>query len=318
MSDFLAELGPLFLGSRLKRLAERMQAGAAVVLRDAGLPVQPGQLPLLTLIDQRGPVSVGEAVEALGVSQPAVTRSLTPLLALGLVETIRDAKDARSKRISLTPSGRDAMARARAVVWPHVRSAVDAMCAGLEGPFLDQIGAIEVQLGRASLDRRVVRARREAEVRIRDFTDDLAGDFYRINAEWIETMFAMEDADREVLENPRTAILDGGGAILFAETPDLGVVGTCALRRSGPGSFELTKMGVLESARGRKVGELLLAAAIERAQAMGAETLYLLTNRKCAAAIHLYEKAGFVHDAEIMAAYAARYVRSDVAMRYRG
>lgn len=318
MSDFLAELGPLFLGSRLKRLAERMQAGAAVVLRDAGLPIQPGQLPLLTLIDQRGPVSVGEAVEALGVSQPAVTRSLTPLLALGLVETIRDAKDARSKRISLTASGHDAMARAKTVVWPHVRSAVDTLCAGLEGPFLDQIGAIEAQLGRASLDERVVRARQEGEVRIRDFSDDLAGDFYRINAEWIEAMFAMEPADREVLENPRAAILDGGGAILFAETPDLGVVGTCALRRSGPGSFELTKMGVLESARGRKVGELLLAAAIERAQAMGAETLYLLTNRKCAAAIHLYEKLGFVHDAEIMAAYAARYVRSDVAMRYRG
>jgi ribosomal protein S18 acetylase RimI-like enzyme len=67
-----------------------------------------------------------------------------------------------------------------------------------------------------------------------------------------------------------------------------------------------------------KAGEYLLAATIERAKAMDAETLYLLTSRKCAPAIHLYEKLGFRHDAEIMATYGARYERCDVAMRYVG
>ena len=51
---------------------------------------------------------------------------------------------------------------------------------------------------------------------------------------------------------------------------------------------------------------------------MGADPLYLLTNRACAAAIHLYEKHGFVHDAGIMASYGARYARCNVAMRYAG
>jgi ribosomal protein S18 acetylase RimI-like enzyme len=51
---------------------------------------------------------------------------------------------------------------------------------------------------------------------------------------------------------------------------------------------------------------------------MGAELLYLLSNKKSAAAIHLYEKLGFVHDAEIMQTYGARYARCDVAMRYVG
>src|SRR5690606_1976836 len=120
------------------------------------------------------------------------------------------------------------------------------------------------------------------------------------------------------LEDPQGAILDRGGAVLFAGTADLGVVGTCALRNAGAGAYELTKMGVLASARGRGIGEELLAAAIGRAGELGAETLYLLTNRKCAAAIHLYEKAGFVHDAELLEKYRARYARSDVAMRYAG
>ena len=103
-----------------------------------------------------------------------------------------------------------------------------------------------------------------------------------------------------------------------ASPTELGVVGTCALMKVDDGVFELTKMGVLEKARGRKAGELLLETALARASAMNVETLYLLTNAKCVAAIRLYEKLGFRRDAEIMAKYGAAYARCDVAMRYRG
>lgn len=153
---------------------------------------------------------------------------------------------------------------------------------------------------------------------IREFDDSLAGLFHDINATWIAEMFTLEPTDREVLENPRSRIIDPGGAILFVEAKGLGIVGTCALQKTGAYAFELTKMGVRESARGLKAGEFLLAAMIDRARELGAENLYLLTNHICEAAIHLYEKAGFVHDAEIMREYGARYARCDVAMRYRG
>ena len=151
---------------------------------------------------------------------------------------------------------------------------------------------------------------------IHEFRDDLAGHFRDINAEWIHAMFRLEATDREVLENPRAKIIDAGGVILFVEASGLGIVGACALQKTGATGYELTKMGVRESARGMKAGEFLLAAVIDRARSLGAEPLYLLTNAKCAAAIHLYEKLGFQHDPEIMARYGARYERCDVAMRY--
>ena len=155
-----------------------------------------------------------------------------------------------------------------------------------------------------------------ARFTIHEFSDDLASDFYTINAEWITSMFALEQTDIDVLENPRERIIESGGTILFIEAPGLGIVGTCALQQTSPGNFELTKMGVTASARGLKAGEALLAAMIERARGLGAQQLYLLTNHKCEAAIHLYEKAGFVHDAGIMAQYGTRYARCDVAMDY--
>jgi ribosomal protein S18 acetylase RimI-like enzyme len=187
----------------------------------------------------------------------------------------------------------------------------------LSGGLLEQIAALETLLDERPLDMRA-RAAVPPTLAVREFTDELAPLFKSINAEWIGAMYRLEQTDLDVLDQPRARIIDPGGAILFVEAAGLGIVGTCALQKTGESRFELTKMGVLESARGRKAGEFLLRAVIARAQEMGAEYLYLLSNRKSAAAIHLYEKLGFVHDAQTMRDYGARYQRCDVAMRYRG
>lgn len=312
-TDILHDLGPIFLGSRLKRLAERMQAGAARIITDIGLPLQPAHMPLLTALD-RGPLTVGALVEAVGSSQPGVTRAAGQLVALGFIRSAR-GEDQRRRTLSLTPAGEAAMARIKLLIWPRVGQAVTELLAPLSGSLLDQIAGIEAALAERPLDARVAAVAHGGLV-IRDFDDSLASVFHDINAEWISAMFSLEPADRQVLEQPRAYIVDPGGAVLFVEAPGLGVIGTCALRKEAEGVFELTKMAVLEKARGLKGGEFLLTATIARAEAMGTETLYLLTNSDCAAAIHLYEKNGFAHDAEIMARYGARYERCNVAMRY--
>lgn len=155
-----------------------------------------------------------------------------------------------------------------------------------------------------------------SQLSIIEYSSDLAPHFYAINAEWIEGMFVMENGDRDVLENPQRTIIDKGGIILFCAAPDLGIIGTCALKPSAPQHYELTKMGILASAQGRKAGEFLLNEVIKRAQQMHVERLYLLTNSICAPAIHLYEKSGFLHDAGILAEFGDNYDRCDVAMVY--
>ena len=312
--DLLAGFGVGFLGSRLKRLAERMQADAAEVARFLDLPVQPAQMSLLMTIRLHGPIAVGELAERLQLAQPTVTRALGSLEAF--IEARRAPGDARSKSLALTPAGEALLVRVQTELLPRIEPAAAELVQGLSGDFMQNLAKVEARLAEKSLLARI-QAADAPSLWARDFSDDLAEAFQRINAEWISEMFALEQNDIDLLSRPRELILDKGGVVLFAETPELGVVGTCALMVSKDGWVELTKMGVLKRARGLKVGEFLLAKTLERAASLGMDKVYLLTNRKCAAAIHLYEKLGFVHDAEIMRLFGARYERCDVAMSYR-
>jgi N-acetylglutamate synthase-like GNAT family acetyltransferase len=154
------------------------------------------------------------------------------------------------------------------------------------------------------------------ELRFLDYTKDLSHHFESINKQWIDEMFMLEDIDKQVLSDPQEYIIDKGGRIWFAEHPVHGVVGTCALLNKGNGAFELTKMGVLSPARGLKLGEQLLQYVLAQAATLHIKSLFLLTNAKCEAAIHLYEKNGFVHSQEIMQQYGQSYERCNVAMLY--
>ena len=315
--DVLGARPHLFLGSRLKRLGERMQADVLVLIERAGLPVQPAQYPILAALDSCGPLSVGGLVEATGVSQPGVTRAVTRLVEADLIENGPAAPDRRRRTLQLSATGIGVVERSRVEVWPAVEASVRDLCEALDGPLLAQLDAIERSLDDQPLHRRATAPRPGPSVVILPFTPDRARAFHDINVQWIEAMFALESTDREVLENPEDRIMARGGDILFASVPELGIVGTCALQKTGDHQFELTKMGVLETARGLKVGEALLAAVLERARELDAQFLYLLTNHRCAAAIHLYEKLGFRHDGDVMERFGARYDRCDVAMRHR-
>ena len=149
-----------------------------------------------------------------------------------------------------------------------------------------------------------------------DYDPALAHHFHDINIQWIEEKFVVEAHDRAVLTDPQGHIIDPGGLILFV-AHDGAIIGTAALMKAEPGVYELTKMGVRPAVRGLKAGEYLLREMIARAEANSdLDTLFLLTHSAAQAAIHLYEKVGFTHDADIMARYGATYDRCNVAMRY--
>eukprot|EP01036_Dinobryon_divergens_P039631 gene39631-52272_t len=94
-------------------------------------------------------IVLAASAQALGISQPAVTRILSRLVALGLVETSRAHRDQRQKTIALAAEGEAVMARVKAVLWPMIASAVADLCGDAPEILLDQVAAIERALAEA-------------------------------------------------------------------------------------------------------------------------------------------------------------------------
>lgn len=154
VDDVVEGLGHLALGTRLKRLGERMQADTTRFIEANGLAVAASQFPLLAAIDRPGGLTIGDLAEAVGVSQPGVTRSVARLAELGLITVSQKPGDRRRRSVQLTGSGKQAVETARRTVWPHIDGAVAELCAGLDGALLGQLAEIEARLDLLPLDRR--------------------------------------------------------------------------------------------------------------------------------------------------------------------
>jgi GNAT superfamily N-acetyltransferase len=148
------------------------------------------------------------------------------------------------------------------------------------------------------------------EVEIVPFEDRFAADFDRLNREWLERFALLEEADERHLQDPRgTIIAEGGG--LFLALRDGTVVGTCGIHRVADGAFELVKLTVAESERGRGIARRLTERALGVAREAGAARVRLYSSSKLAGAVRLYESMGFRH---LPMPVGAEYETADVYM----
>ena len=306
----LHDYGSLLLGSRLRKFSEALFAGVDEVYREAGVELPSRCFPVLFLLRDHGELGVSELAERLGQTHPAVSQMSRKLQRHGMIEEGSDPRDERRRLLSLSHRGRTVMSRLE----PLWRAIVEAV-AELERdhPLSAHLTVLDQALeSRGFAERIRSHLDGEAAVEIVPFEDRYAGDFKRLNLEWLDRYFRVEPPDEEVLSHPHE-ILGGGGAIFLARHRG-DIVGTCALLNAGEGRFELAKMSVTAGRQGLGIGRRLLQAALERYRALGGCELFLESNSRLTAALTLYESAGFVH---MPRPAESHYERADVYMVYR-
>lgn len=156
-------------------------------------------------------------------------------------------------------------------------------------------------------------------VSIIEYEDRYIADFRQLNLEWLEKYHLVEPPDLEILDDPRAAVLDRGGAIFLALL-DNEIVGTAALIVHGSGSenemqeqgdcYELAKMSVAPLHRGKGIGKLLIGRCLGKAREIGVQKLVLYSNSQLQSAIKLYEQFGFQHVPVI----GSPFVTADIKM----
>ena len=312
---FLQSQAELALGSRFKALSETMYTIANASYRAAGIELDAHRFPVLRYLQVKGPAGVGEIATAIGQTHSAVSQLAVKLRRTGWIVRKSDRNDARRSVLDLSADGERRLGTL-GPIWYAIRRGAHAAVLRSGGPLLAALGKLETDLDDGRVLREILaeHARlRVAKPEVQAFRREWREHFHRINAEWLERYWTIEDIDRRVLTQPEKYILEPGGAILFALI-DGEVIGTCALLQEAPGVFELTKMGVETGWRGVGAGRLLIEAVIAEFHKRHGKTLFLESNAKLKAALTLYESAGFVHQPAPRP--GSHYQRSDVYMIY--
>ncbi len=116
-------------------------------------------------------------------------------------------------------------------------------------------------------------------------------DFVRLNTEWLERFYWVESFDQYAMDHVDELIEQGAMAYFAVENDE--VLATCMAMPLEGTTWEICKLAARNQYTGTGAGKAVLRAAMNYAEAHGAEKLVLISCRSLKPAIHLYEKFGF-------------------------
>lgn len=292
--SFYSQVGEVAIGSRLRQLSETLTEGAADIYELYDVPADPRWFPVLYVLANQESATITEIAQHIGHSHPSVSQIVKKMNAKGLAEIKKSSQDARISVVTLSEEGKRILPNFEQQC-ADVAQATQMLLAEARHNLWSAIEETEFLLTDRSLLERVrsVRKNRESSaVKIVEYRPEHQADFARLNYEWIDRYFEREEADRQSLDQPEEKILDSGGCILMAQVNN-SMVGTCALLKVSNDVYELAKMAVTDSAKGKGIGFLLGTAILSKAKELGARTVFLESNTVLEPAIGLYQKLGF-------------------------
>lgn len=293
-TDLVKHLGELAFATRLKRLAEGLQADVARLYREMDVDFEPKWFTMLYALYYNNTMSVIELSGLLGLTHPAIIQFTEQMQRKKLVTTVKDKTDARKKLIQLTEKGRQTFVRIEPVL-REIELANRDLMAETGTNVLVTVEKLEQLLQSRNMYQRVKERLNKvfrSQIKIVPYSPKLKRFFKELNEQWLEKYFKVEKIDLKILNNPVAEVIDHSGQIFFAQNGEA-IIGTCAVKQSAPGTYEILKMAVADEYQSRGVGRMLAEEAIAFARRKKAKTIELDTSRKLDKAMNLYESLGF-------------------------
>lgn len=142
MTDVIRKMGVAALGTRLRRLSERLDRDVREIYVSRGIAFEASWFPVIAALNERGPLSVGELAEITGVSQPAISQIRKRVEAEGYVRAHVAAVDQRRHELALTEKGMRLIS-ALTPIWEAVAEASAQLCRDAAPNLLAELEAIE-------------------------------------------------------------------------------------------------------------------------------------------------------------------------------
>ncbi len=151
-------------------------------------------------------------------------------------------------------------------------------------------------------------------MKIIQFEERYREDFIRFNTEWIVSNFGfLEQHDKETFEKIDEKIKSGAMIFFAVEEDTETALAACMTEPMNESVWEICKLCSNKDIPHKGAGSAVFKAAMDWALEHGAEKLFILSNSRLQAALHIYRKYGFkeikLDDYE--------YVRGDIAFEYK-
>ncbi|MGD8306195.1 MAG: bifunctional helix-turn-helix transcriptional regulator/GNAT family N-acetyltransferase [Ignavibacteria bacterium] len=299
-------------GLKLKKIGEELLSQTSKILENSGYFFDKRTIPVLITLLKYESVSVSEMASFLGMTHPAIVQVTGNLTKKGWVASSKSVKDKRITIIKLTRKGEAEFQKIKPLL-EEIDDSLESMVNNIDGNLSYSLMKFEKAVKEKELhkilnDRLSKNAMKE--IVIITFDKKYGKKFQELNYEWLEKYFEVEEEDKRLLWDPEKEIIKKCGEIFFALL-DKEVVGTCAVLKKDPETYELTKMAVTKKAQGKQAGKKLALTSIGFAVEKKAKRMILSTSHKLVAALNLYRNLGFE---EISRGEDKRYKRELIHM----
>lgn len=283
-----------FISSKIRKIGENLSAQTAKVLKSYSAEIDTRALPILSYLYAKGNASISELGDQIGFTHPAIIQLVSKLEKEKFVTINKSTSDKRITILELTSKGKDAFKNIEPVI-----ADLDEIIESIINDIDPNLSFALLQLDKSLKDGLLLKRMNEKlkqqainEAVIVPYKKKYKSDFKRLNEEWLNKYFVIEDEDKRQLANPEREITGKGGEVFFALLNEE-VVGTCAMIKVDDSTYELAKMAVTEKARGKQIGKKLMLTSIGFAVENNAKKVILSTSPKLEAAINLYRSVGF-------------------------
>ncbi|WP_157620561.1 MarR family winged helix-turn-helix transcriptional regulator [Saccharothrix sp. NRRL B-16348] len=143
-----------YLGTRLRHLLDLLEGDVARVYTDLGLPdFRPRYTPVIRLVHTRGPLSIRDLADTIGVTHSAVSQTVNQMRRDGLVD-LKPGDDARRRIVHLTDHAR-ALLPTLDAEWTATTAAARDLDADLPYPLTALVDATLRALGEKPMRDRI-------------------------------------------------------------------------------------------------------------------------------------------------------------------
>ncbi|MCZ2720452.1 helix-turn-helix domain-containing GNAT family N-acetyltransferase [Marinomonas sp. 15G1-11] len=310
----MEQFGVLTLGSRLKRLSDRLFLDVQELYMACKVPISGTYFPILKLLQVSGPLSVVEVASELRLSHPAISKQVAKMIKEDLLDKIIDTKDSRRFILTLSVKGQLAMLKAEPVL-NEIKFVLEQTNSLSQGDFLTTLKQFEDQLMAGELCFKVLD--RLNPIKIIPFDSAYLDEFNRINLAWLTRFFPTQitESERLLLKEPQEKVINKGGSVWLAisDRPEsnrlLGAV--IVLPTSSPIRIEMAKLSVVDHAQKMGVAQTLMDTVITYAKDNDIKIISLETSSRLTQAQNLYLRNGFIEKAHPT---VSSYERADIYM----